>query len=90
MILSASGLGPVDGFESGVAFPADRILAVNSPLGASVGGRSARVVNKLGWPGLVDIYRVEIQVPDGIPARLASVRLTDAWILGPEFWFPVQ
>ena len=44
----------------------------------------------IGWPGLVDIYRIHFQVPDGIAAGMASVQLTAAWVAGPAVNIPIS
>ena len=83
LIIKASGLGPtVPGVNPGQPFPLDVSQAVNSPLDVSVNGKPAQVVNAIGWAGLVDTYRVDFQVPDGIPSGTAAVQLTAAWIPG--------
>ncbi|MBM3735992.1 MAG: hypothetical protein FJW39_09420 [Acidobacteria bacterium] len=91
LIVSATGLGPVvPGVESGAAFPAAQFAVVNSPLAVSVGGQNTEPVNKIGWPGQVEVYRVDFRVPDGTPAGMVPVKLTAAWIPGPEVRIPVQ
>lgn len=74
-------LGPtVPRVDPGEAFPTDAPRQVNSPVGVTVNGQSAEVINKIGWPGLVDTYRVDFRVPDGTHAGTASIQLTAAWI----------
>ena len=38
-----------------------------------VGGQSTEVVNALGWPGLMDTYRVDFRVPTGIAGAEARI-----------------
>ena len=91
LIMQASGLGPtVPGVDPGQPFPADSILQVNSPLAVSVNGQEAEVVNGVGWPGLVDTYRVDFRVPAGMAAGTASVQLSAAWIAGTAVRIAVQ
>lgn len=91
LILVASGLGPTNpGVDPGTAFPEDRVLAVNTPVAISVGGRSVDAGDRVGWPGLVDTYRVDFRLPDGMPTGMTEVRLVAAWVPGSEFRFPVQ
>jgi hypothetical protein len=71
-------------------FKADPIEVVNSPIEVTVGGKEAEVINKLGWPVTLDIYRVDFRVPSGLPPGAATLQLTAAWILGPEVKIPVQ
>jgi hypothetical protein len=48
------------------------------------------VVNRIGWSGTYDLYRVDFRVPTGLPAGTATLQLTAAWIPGPEVKIPVQ
>ena len=91
LIVQASGLGPTrPGVDPGQPFPTDAILPVNSPLAVTVSGQDAEVVNAVGWPGLVDTYRVDFRVPAGLAAGTASVQLSAAWINGPAVRIAVQ
>ncbi len=71
-------------------FKADPVEMVNSPIGVTVNGKEAEVVNQIGWPGTYDLYRVDFRVPSGLPPGMATIQLTAAWIPSPEFRIPVQ
>ncbi|MBI4902675.1 MAG: hypothetical protein HY820_03520 [Acidobacteria bacterium] len=71
-------------------FKADPLEDVNSPVEMSVGGKDAEVINKVGWPGTSDLYRVDFRVPPGLSPGLATLRITAAWIPGPEVTIPVR
>jgi uncharacterized protein (TIGR03437 family) len=91
LILAVTGLGPtIPALDPGKTFPSDTLAVVNSPVEANVDGNAANVVNKIGWPGTTDTYRVDIRVPDGTTPGLAKVQLTAAFILGREVSLPVQ
>ena len=91
LIVQATGLGPtIPGVDPGQPFPTDAFPAVNSPLALTVNGRDAEVVNGVGWPGLVDTYRVDFRVPEGMVAGTASVQLSAAWIAGTAVRIAVQ
>ncbi|MBI3470115.1 MAG: hypothetical protein HY013_02010 [Candidatus Solibacter usitatus] len=91
LIVRATGLGPTrPGVDPGQPFPLDPFQEVNSPVELSVNGKPAEVINRIGWPGLVDTYRVDFRVPDGTAAGMAALQLTAAWIAGPEVRIPVQ
>ena len=91
LIVKATGLGPtVPGVNPGQPFPTDAILQVNSPVAVTVNGQAAEVVNSIGWPRLVDTYRVDFRVPDGATAGTAMIQLSTAWILGPTVNVQVQ
>ena len=91
LTMQATGLGPtVPALEPGQPFPSDPRQQVNSPLDVTVNGQSAVVVNKIGWPGLLDIYRVDFVVPDGKSPGTAAIQLTAAWIPGHSVEIPVQ
>src|SRR5712692_5752360 len=83
LILRATGLGPTrPGVDYGRPFPPDALQQVNSPIAALVNGQQAEVTNAVGWPGLVDTYRVDVPIPDGIMAGTAGIQLSAAWIPG--------
>ena len=83
LIMKARGLGPtVPGVTPGQPFPPDKLLQVNSPLAVSVNDQPADVLTSVGWPTLIDSYRVDFRVPDGIAPGTAAVQLTAAWISG--------
>lgn len=91
LIVRATGLGPtVPGIDPGQPFPADALQQVNSPVEVTVNGQSAEVVNKIGWPGQVDTYRLDFRVPDGTRAGTAAIQLTAAWITGASVNIPIQ
>jgi uncharacterized protein (TIGR03437 family) len=63
---------------------------VNSPLKVTVNGKPARVVNAIGWPETVGVYRVDFVVPARTLPAMAGVQLSAAWIPAPEHKFPVR
>ena len=92
LIIHATGLGPlVPGTTpSGAApFPSTPV-EVNSPVEVTVGGISSAVINKIGWPGENNGYRVDIRVPAGVSAGMADLQITAAWIPGSAFQVPVN
>jgi hypothetical protein len=92
LVLRAKGLGPTrpNLIPAGhKPFGRDPLEEVNSPVEAALGGKVAEVLNKIGWPGTYDLYRVDVRVPD-IPPGMAALQLTAAWISGPEVKIPVQ
>ena len=91
LIAMATGLGPTrPGVNPGDLFPEDPLQPINSPVEATINGQAAAVINAVGWPGLVDIYRVDVRVPEGIAAGSAVIRLSAAWIPGPSVTVPVR
>ncbi len=91
LIMSAKGLGPVKGNVAlGQPFPAGEPLEVNSPVDITVNGKPATVVNKVGWPTMTDVYRVDFVVPEGTAPGMASLVPTVAWINGSEVKVPIQ
>jgi hypothetical protein len=91
LIVTASGLGPtVPALPPGTPFPDNPVQQVNSPLEVTVNGKSAEVLNKIGWPGTTDTYRVDIVVPDGTAPGMAVLQLTAAFISGGEARIAVQ
>jgi uncharacterized protein (TIGR03437 family) len=94
LITMATGLGPTrPGVNPGQPFPpypANPLQQINSPVGVTVNGQAAEVVNAIGWPNLVDTYRVDFQVPAATPAGMAAIQLSAAWIVGPSVNIPIQ
>ena len=85
LIVTATNLGQTrPGLDPGRAFPEAPLQTVNSPLAVTINEQAAEVVNAVGWPGLDNRYRVDVRVPDGTAAGLGTLRLTLAWIPGPE------
>jgi uncharacterized protein (TIGR03437 family) len=84
LFLFATGLGPtVPGVDFGKPFPSSPRALVNSPLQVAVNGNPAEVLVAAGYPGGVDTYQVQFQVPPGTATGVALVQLTAAWIPGP-------
>ncbi len=91
LIVRATDLGPTrPGVIAGQPFPSDAFQQVNSPLVVLVNGQPAQVTNAIGWPGLVDIYRVDFRVPEGTTAGMAAIQLSAAWITGAPVSIPMQ
>jgi uncharacterized protein (TIGR03437 family) len=88
LVISATGLGPVrPGIELGKPFPPfeeGKLHEVNSPVEVTVNGKAAAVLNKIGWPTLTGVYRVDFMVPEGTAPGPATVVLSAAWIASPE------
>jgi hypothetical protein len=83
LILRATGLGPTrPGLAPGAAFPESSFQEVNSPVDVTIEGKPAEVLNKIGWPGTTDTYRLDIRVPDGIARGIATLQVTAAFISG--------
>ncbi|MBI4875433.1 MAG: hypothetical protein HY822_12440 [Acidobacteria bacterium] len=94
LVLGVTDLGPVrPNLDPGQPCPPDsegRFHEANSPVEVSVNGKTARVLNKIGWPGMSNLYRVDFLVPDGIAPGMATLGLSAAWIGGPEVRIPVR
>ena len=91
LIVTATNLGPTrPGVDAGKPFPLDPLQEVNSPVDVLVNGQAAQVVNKIGWPGFENVYRVDFLVPEGTAAGMATLQLSAAWIAGSEVKIAVQ
>lgn len=94
LTVRATGLGAVrPRLDSGKPFPpypGGALHTVVSPVGVTVDGKDAEVINKIGWPGSTGAYRVDFLVPKETEAGMASVVLSAAWIRGPEVKIPVR
>ena len=61
-----SGLGPTNpGVDPGGAFPLSPPAFVNSPIQVTVNGNATLVLGAVGFPGAVDTYQVQFEVPAG-------------------------
>jgi uncharacterized protein (TIGR03437 family) len=91
LIVQVTGLGTTaPGIDPGRPFPTDSRFQVNSAVNITVNGRPAEVINSIGWPGLVDTYRIDFRVPDGTAAGMASIQLAASWIAGPDVRIAIQ
>ena len=83
LIVYAKGLGPTNPATNfGDAFPKDQRVDATSPVEILVDGKASPPINQLGVPGMVDTYRVDFRVPDGIAAGTISIQLSAAWVKG--------
>lgn len=91
LTLYAHGLGPTrPALEPGESFTSNPLRVANSPIGVSVDGQVAEVLYAGGFPGSSDAFQVNFRVPEAIAPGMAALRLTAAWIAGPEVKIPVQ
>jgi len=93
LMIAARNLGPTrpDMLPPGSRmFKADALEVVSSPVEVIVGGKEAEVINKVGWPGTSDLYRIDFRVPSGLAPGIATIQLTAAWIPGPAVEIPVR
>ena len=87
----ASGLGPVNpGVDPGQPFPSSPLAVVNSPVEVTVNGKPAQVLSAVGFPGAVDGYQVNFQMPPDTTKGPASIQVSAAWISGAAVSIPVQ
>ena len=92
LILELSGLGPL---APGTVPPGsqpfpDPPAEVNAPLEANLDGLPAGIINKVGWPGTLDKYRVDMEVPGGTPSGENTLELTIAWGLKASAKIPIR
>jgi uncharacterized protein (TIGR03437 family) len=91
LIMMASGMGPTrPGVDPGQAFPSDKLQVANVTPQVLINGAGVDTMNCVGWPGLVDTYRVDFRIPAGVSAGNARVRLSSSFIAGSEVTIPVQ
>ena len=91
LTLFAYGLGPTrPGVDPGQPFTADPQQLVIAPVEVLVNGKSSEVLYAGGYPGAVDGYQVNFQVPNTTMPGMASVQVTGAWIPGPEVRMLIQ
>jgi hypothetical protein len=92
LIVAAVGLGPVKpNLEppGAVTFSSSPVQEVNSPVSVAFNGKELPVINKIGWPGQKNLYRVDFQVPSEAASGNATLQLTAMWIPGPAVTIPI-
>jgi uncharacterized protein (TIGR03437 family) len=62
----------------------------NSPLTVTVNGEAAEVLAAVGYPGSVDGYQVNFQMPFDVRTGSAMIQLAAAWIPGTPVSIAVQ
>jgi hypothetical protein len=91
LIVMMTGLGPVkSGLKPGEPFPSDPVVEANSPVEAALQGKPAEVINKVGWPGMVGTFRVDVRVPQGISGGSAVLQMTVAYIMVAGVAIPLE
>jgi hypothetical protein len=91
MTLRVTGLGPTrPGLEPGRSFAADPPHVVHSPVGVTVNGAAAEVLDARGYPGTTNTYQVNFRLPPGIKPGTARLQVTAAWVAGREAKIAVQ
>lgn len=88
--LFATGLGPVRGVATGQPFPSNPAPPVNSPVQVMVNGNPAEVIGAVGYPGSVDGFQVNFQVPLETAKGASTIQISSAWITGTPVSITVQ
>jgi len=88
LIVQAKGLAPVAGARFGDLAP-ETPSPISVPVEVLFGGRTAQVVNKVGWPGTVDTYRVDFRVPDDASGEV-DLKVSTAWMPAPSVKIPIR
>jgi uncharacterized protein (TIGR03437 family) len=78
------------GAQAGEPFPHDPLTPATVPVDVKIGSANARLVNSVGWPGETDIFRIDVQVPDGVLPGMVSLELAAAWIPARPVQIPVR
>jgi len=90
LIARVRGMGPTrPSVDPGRTFP-NPPVPVNSPVGVTVNGHDAEVINAIGWPGTTDEYRVDFRIPGGLASGTAGIQISAAWIVGVPSSIPVR
>jgi hypothetical protein len=85
LTLYATGLGPTTPSVSfGQPFPPGAGSLANAPIEVLANGKSSEVLYAGGYPGAVDAFQVNFRLPSSLTPGNASLRVTAAWIPGPE------
>lgn len=90
IIALASDLGPTSPeVTAGNPFPRDPQAAVLARIDVTADGVPAPVVNRLGQPGEVNVYRFDFILPRSAKPGLAKIKISAAGYLSPAAEIPV-
>jgi hypothetical protein len=90
LVLYASGLGPTSAVvDYGQPFPKDP-APVTAPVSVSVNGNVAPAIYAGSYPGAVDAYQVNFQVPSGFGPGVVPLQLSAGFITGSAVTIPIQ
>ncbi len=85
LTLYATGLGvTIPAVSFGQPFPQGAVSVVSAPVVVLVNGQPAEVLYAGGYAGAIDGYQVNFRIPAPVTPGNASLRLTTAWIPGPQ------
>ncbi len=91
LIVGAMDLGEtLPAVAPGQPFPRGPFAKVVTDVRAHFNGTRAEVEIKIGWPGEINRYRVDIRVPVNAPRGLSWLDLSANGIIGPAIEIPVQ
>ena len=91
LIVKATGLGPTHPeIAAGRPFPQEPLLAIGSRVAVKVNGRPAEVGTQIGWPRMIDTYRVDFRVPANLPRGMARVELSVRGVVAPAVELAVR
>jgi hypothetical protein len=74
----------------GQPFPKDPLLDVAGPVSVRVGGQPVEVVRKIGWPQMVNHYRLDFPIPKNARPGEVGVEITASNVAGPAVMIPVE
>lgn len=74
----------------GQPFPQDPLLNVISPVSVRVGGQPVDVIRKMGWPELVNTFRIDFCIPNNARPGEIEIEITASGIKGPGVMIPVR
>ena len=75
-------LGDTQPASSGQPFPRNPLAQVTSPIEVRVDGRPAEIWVKIGWPGMVNRYRVDFRIPKSVRPGMPHVDVTSSNVSG--------
>jgi hypothetical protein len=74
----------------GKPFPPNPLLRIAAPAEVRVSGQKTETTVQIGWPEMVDTYRVDFVVPKSIPAGVVKIEISAAGVTGPAATIPVK
>lgn len=91
LVLFATGLGPTNpGVDYGQSFPSGASQPVSVPVEIVVNGTSEPVQYAGSYPGAINGYQVNFQLPSGTASGSATLSVMSGFIAGGAVTIPVQ
>ena len=92
IVMRVTGLGPTSpGLLPGSRFPLHSPhFRVVAPVEANIDGKPSDVLTQIGWPETSEQYRLDVRIPEGIPAGPTSLTITAGFVPSAPISIPLR